>query len=268
MANPQNPDMIRNRGIYLLPNLLTTATLFAGFFAIVVAGQGDFVTAAIAVFAAMISDGLDGMMARLTNTQTAFGKEFDSLADMVAFGVSPALVMHSWALFTFGKLGWAVAFIYVAMTALRLARFNVQVEQPQQAFKGLPCTLAAGIVSSFILLVEHYHMQGSSTQLLALLTTALSSGLMISYLPYWSTKALAGKQRASVMVALIGVLGFSVIALDPPLVLFVIFFGYGLSGPLLWLFKRFNLNLAKIKIRLRGLKIIDPAKQKKSGKKS
>src|SRR3990167_9325362 len=137
------------RGIYLLPNLLTTAALFAGFYSIVAAMKGYFETAAIAIFVGMIADGLDGRVARLTNTQTAFGAQYDSLSDMVAFGLAPALVIFSWSLFFLGKFGWLAAFLYTAATALRLARFNTQVSD-KQYFQGLPSPSAAGIIASMI----------------------------------------------------------------------------------------------------------------------
>src|SRR3990167_2785723 len=139
------------RGIYLLPNLLTTAVLFAGFYSIVAAMKGHFDTAAIAIFVAMIADGLDGRVARLTNTQTPFGAQYDSLSDMVAFGLAPALVVFSWSLFHLGKLGWLIAFLYTAATALRLARFNTQLnDKDKRYFRGLPCPSAAGIVASIV----------------------------------------------------------------------------------------------------------------------
>src|SRR3990167_9999538 len=149
------------RGIYLLPNLLTTAALFAVFYSIVAAMKGYFETAAIAIFIAMIADGLDGRVARLTNTQTPFGGEYDSLSDMVAFGIATALVIYSWSLFYLGKFGWLAAFLYTAATALRLARFNTQISD-KRYFQGLPCPSAAGIIASMIWIGSGYDIVGST----------------------------------------------------------------------------------------------------------
>ena len=144
----ENGRTVRHQGIYLLPNLFTTAALFAGFYAIIAGIRGDFESAAIAIFLAMVLDGLDGRIARLTNTSSKFGAEYDSLSDMVSFGVAPALVMFSWALGDLGKFGWSAAFIYVACAALRLARFNTQLGSEDKAhFRGIPCTAAAGAVA-------------------------------------------------------------------------------------------------------------------------
>jgi CDP-diacylglycerol--serine O-phosphatidyltransferase len=145
----EQPEKTPQRGIYLLPNLLTTAALFAGFYSIVAAMKGHFESAAIAIFVAMIADGLDGRVARLTHTQSEFGAEYDSLSDMAAFGIAPALVVYSWSLSSLGKLGWLAAFLYAAATALRLARFNTQVSD-KEYFQGLPSPSAAGAIASII----------------------------------------------------------------------------------------------------------------------
>src|SRR3990167_9105499 len=151
---------ISQRGIYLLPNLFTTAALFAGFYAIVAAMKGFYETAAIAIFIGIIADGLDGRVARLTSTQTAFGAQYDSLSDMASFGIAPALVMYSWSLIYLGKLGWLAAFIYAASTALRLARFNTQVIEDKRYFQGLPSPSAAGVLASLVWMGSTYELQG------------------------------------------------------------------------------------------------------------
>jgi len=151
----------RRRGIYLLPNLFTTAALFAGFFAIISAIQGRFEVAAVAIFIAMILDGLDGRVARMTNTQTEFGAEYDSLSDMVSFGVAPALVVYLWGLSTLGKVGWLAAFIYTAGAALRLARFNTQaVSIDKRYFQGLPSSAAVAVVFGMVWVVIEYGFSG------------------------------------------------------------------------------------------------------------
>src|SRR5580698_8220938 len=149
----------QSRGIYLLPNLFTTAALFAGFYAVMAAMKGYFDSAAIAIFVAMILDSLDGRVARMTNTQTAFGAQYDSLSDMVAFGVAPALIVYSWSLFSLGKLGWLIAFLYTAGTALRLARFNTQShDTDKRYFQGLPSPAAAGVIAGLVWLGNTYEL--------------------------------------------------------------------------------------------------------------
>src|ERR1017187_1433171 len=151
-----NPEL-RRRGIYILPNLFTTGALFAGFYAIVQAMNGQFAEAGVAIFVAMVLDGLDGRVARLTRTQSAFGAEYDSLSDMVSFGAAPALVVYEWALRGMGKLGWIAAFIYVAAAALRLARFNTMLEvADQRYFQGLPSPSAAALVAGFVWIIDDY----------------------------------------------------------------------------------------------------------------
>src|SRR3989338_749637 len=157
----QSPNTTSPRSIYLLPNLFTTAALFVGFYSIVAAMKGYFDIAAMAVFVAMIADGLDGRVARLTNTQTAFGAQYDSLSDMVAFGVAPALVVYSWSLSYLGKLGWLAAVLYTAATALRLARFNAQPhDYDKRYFQGLPCPAAAGVIAGMVWLGSDNNVQG------------------------------------------------------------------------------------------------------------
>lgn len=229
-------DEQHNKGIYLLPNLFTTAGLFAGFYAIVAAIRGDFSTAAIAIFIAMIMDGLDGRIARLTNTQSAFGAEYDSLADMVAFGLAPALVMFEWALSGMGKFGWMVAFIYAACGALRLARFNTQVGiADKRFFQGLPSPAAAACIAGWVWLGHNYELDASVLTTVATPLTFITAILMVSTVRYHSFKELDLRGKVPFMVILGLVLLFALIAIDPPIVLFSAFMIYALSGPVLTL---------------------------------
>ncbi|MDP6968863.1 MAG: CDP-diacylglycerol--serine O-phosphatidyltransferase [Gammaproteobacteria bacterium] len=226
------------KGVYLLPNSFTTASLFAGFYAIVAAMNGDFSYAAIATFASMILDGLDGRVARMTNTQSDFGAEFDSLADVVAFGVAPALVAFTWGLQTLGKFGWIAAFIYVACAALRLARFNVQLEVvDSRYFVGLPSPAAAGVVAGMIWVSQEYGFDGVEYAIPAALLVALTGILMVSNFNYHSFKDLRVKGRVPFFALLVVVLVYVLIALEPPAVLWSIFLIFALSGPVSWLFK-------------------------------
>src|SRR5476649_2276101 len=182
---------IRRRGIYWLPNLLTTIALFAGFFSIVQAMNGRFEQAAMAIFVALVFDGLDGRVARMTHTQSAFGAEYDSLSDMVAFGVAPALLAFGWALGDMGKVGWMVAFIYVAGAALRLARFNTQVgKADKRYFIGLASPAAAGVVAGVVWAFSDYGIQGSKMSFLVALLVAAPGMLMVSNIKYTSFKEL------------------------------------------------------------------------------
>lgn len=233
----------RKRGIYLLPNLFTTAALFFGFFAIIAGMQGRFESAAIAIFVAMVLDGLDGRVARLTNTQSKFGAEFDSLADMVSFGVAPALVMFSWALTDLGKFGWAAAFIYVACAALRLARFNTQIDTADKNFfSGLASPSAAAVIAGTVWVCRDEGWFGDSlpTEMawLAALFTALVGILMILNIKYYSFKGLDLRGRVPFVVMIAIVLAFGVITLDPPRVLLAGFLIYALSGPALAVFQK------------------------------
>ena len=227
---------IRHRGIYLLPNLFTTANLFAGFYSIVNAMNGNLYVAAAAVFVAMVLDSLDGRVARLTNTQSAFGAEYDSLSDMVAFGVAPALLAFEWALGSLGKVGWMVAFIYVAGAALRLARFNTQVgKADKRFFTGLPSPAAAGVVAGIVWAFSDFGIQGTDTTFIALIVALLVAAagmLMVSNIKYYSFKELDLKGRVPFVAILIVVLIFAVVFSDPPRVLLLIFLAYAVSGPL------------------------------------
>jgi CDP-diacylglycerol--serine O-phosphatidyltransferase len=224
----------RGRGIYLLPNLFTTAALFSGFFAILAAVDGHFEKAAIAIFVAMLLDALDGRVARLTHTQTDFGSEYDSLSDMVAFGLAPGLVMYLWALQSLGKLGWFAAFVYVAGAALRLARFNTQIETADKRyFTGLPSPSAAAIVAGAVWVSVDYDLDPVLLSIPAGILTLLAGLAMISNLRYNSFKEIDVRKRVPFIVLVIIALVISVIITDPPLVLFGAFLAYALSGVIL-----------------------------------
>ncbi|MGI3131763.1 CDP-diacylglycerol--serine O-phosphatidyltransferase [Halopseudomonas pachastrellae] len=240
-------NKVRYKGIYLLPNLFTTAALFSGFYAIVSAMDGNFTHAAVAIFIAMVLDGLDGRVARLTNTQSAFGAEYDSLSDMVAFGIAPAVVVFSWALTDLGKVGWVFAFIYVAGAALRLARFNTHIgDDDKRYFTGLPSPSGAGLVAGMVWSLADFGIDGGNIALLVGILTALGGLLMVSNVRYYSFKDLDFKGRVPFFAILVVVLVFAVISSDPSRILWAIFVCYTLSGPLLALWrKRKSLGAAK-----------------------
>ena len=223
---------VRHRGIYLLPNLFTTAALFSGFYAIVSAMNGNFPHAAIAIFVAMVLDGLDGRVARLTNTQSAFGAEYDSLSDMVAFGVAPALIAFTWALDDMGKVGWVFAFIYVAGAALRLARFNTHIgSEDKRYFTGLASPSAAGLVAGMVWALSDFGIDGGDISILVGVLTALGGLLMVSNVRYYSFKDLDMRGRVPFVVILLVVLVFAIVSTDPSRILWFIFIAYSLSGP-------------------------------------
>jgi len=223
----------KHKGIYLLPNLLTTAGLFSGFFAVVSSMNGRFEAAAVAVFVAMIFDGLDGRVARITNTQSDFGAEYDSMADMVSFGMAPALVAYNWGLSDLGKLGWFAAFIYVAGAALRLARFNTQVGiADKRFFQGLASPAAAAVVSGFVWLGVEYDINGNDIGLIVALITGLSGLLMVSNFKYNSFKEVNWNGKVPFVALLVILLVFIIVATEPALVLFIVFALYALAGPI------------------------------------
>jgi CDP-diacylglycerol--serine O-phosphatidyltransferase len=224
-------DKHRNRGIYLLPNLFTTAALFSGFFAILAAVDGHFEKAAIAIFVAMILDGLDGRVARMTHTQTDFGGEYDSLSDMIAFGLAPGLVMYLWALQPLGKLGWFAAFVYVAGAALRLARFNSQMDTADKRyFTGLPSPSAAAIIAGAVWVSVDYEFDPELVSIPAGILTLLAGLAMISNLRYNSFKEIDFRRKVPFIVLVAIALVAAIIISEPPLVLFAIFMIYSLSG--------------------------------------
>ena len=234
------PDRLRRRGIYLLPNLITTGALFSGFFAIVAGMNGRFETAAVAIFAAMVLDAADGRVARLTRTESAFGAEYDSLSDMVAFGVAPALVIFTWSLQSLGQVGWVATFIYMACAALRLARFNMRHDN--SSFTGLASPAAAAILAGTVWVLSESAPSapgpsGASAVMLAVLTAGMGL-LMVSPMTYWSPKLIDLKGRVPFITLVAIVMGYAIIMIDPPRVLLGLFVCYALSGPLEWLWHR------------------------------
>lgn len=229
----------RRRGIYLLPNLFTTAALFAGFYAVTAAMNQRYELAAVAIFIAMVLDGLDGRVARLTNTQSAFGAEYDSMADMISFGAAPALVMYTWSLAGLGKIGWVAAFVHAAGAALRLARFNTQIATADKRyFQGLPSPSAAAILAGFIWVCETYDVPGASVRYAALGLAITTGLLMVSNFRYYSFKDIDLRGRVPFLWAILIMLVFALLFTNPPLMLFVIFAGYAISGPFLTLVRR------------------------------
>ena len=224
-------NRIRRRGIYLLPNLLTTASLFAGFYAIVQAMNLNFDQSAVAIFVAMVLDSLDGRVARLTKTQSAFGAEYDSLSDMVSFGAAPALVMYEWVLRDMGKLGWFAAFIYCAGAALRLARFNTMLDVADKRwFTGIPSPAAAALVAGFIWIVDEYGIDREAVRWWACFITLFAGVTMVSNLKYWSFKTINLKKSVPFFAVLLAAVFVALLAYQPALVLFGGFVLYAISG--------------------------------------
>lgn len=237
----ENGKKVRHKGIYLLPNLFTTGALFSGFYAIISGMNQNFEAAAIAIFVAMLLDGLDGRVARLTNTSSAFGEQYDSLSDMVSFGVAPALVMFSWALQDLGKFGWAAAFTYCAGGALRLARFNTQIGVvDKRYFIGLASPAAAALVAGTVWAGAESTPDGILLVFCALVT-AFAGVLMVSNVRYTSFKEVDFKGRVPFVVMLAIVLAFAVVTIDPPRILLAIFAGYAASGPVMVLWRKFQM---------------------------
>lgn len=235
---PEN-RLPRRRGIYLLPNLFTTGALFSGFYAITSAMGGRFETAVIAIFVAMILDGMDGRVARLTNTQSEFGAQYDSLADMVSFGAAPALVMYSWAFASLGKLGLFAAFVHAAGGALRLARFNTQLATADKNyFQGLPSPAAAAILAGFVWICLEYKYDIELFKYFALGLTISTGLLMVSNFRYWSFKKIDFKGKVPFIVAIAVMLSIAFVMAQPQTMLFLLFLAYAISGPVLTLFMR------------------------------
>lgn len=225
-----NPEL-RRRGIYILPNLFTTAALFSGFFAIVQAMNGKFEIAAVAIFVAMVFDGLDGRVARLTHTQSAFGAEYDSLSDMVSFGAAPALVIYEWALRGLGKLGWIAAFIYCVGAALRLARFNTNIEVvDKRYFQGLPSPAAAALVAGLVWVLIDNQWSGEEARWFACVLTIFAGVTMVTNLRYYSGKDINLRKSVPFMMVVAFALAFALVSSYPPGVLFALFLVYALSG--------------------------------------
>jgi CDP-diacylglycerol--serine O-phosphatidyltransferase len=230
----EDGQKIRRKGIYLLPNLFTTSALFSGFFAVVAGINGEFTSAAVAIFIAMVLDGLDGRVARMTNTQSEFGAEYDSLADMISFGMAPALVAFTWILQDIGKTGWVVAFLYVACAALRLARFNVQIGSVDKKwFIGLPSPSAAALIAASVWTFHSFDADALGFKLLMLFMVAAAGVLMVSNIRYYSFKDFDFKKPVPFVVLLAVVLGFVMISVEPSVMLLLLFGAYVLSGPIL-----------------------------------
>lgn len=229
----------RRKGIYILPNLFTLAALFGGFYAIVMAMNGRFDLAAIGVFCAMVLDSLDGRVARMTNTQSAFGEQMDSLSDMVSFGAAPALISYEWALKGLGRWGWVAAFVYCACAALRLARFNVNTAVvDKRYFQGLPSPAAAALVTGFIWIMADYEVAGAKVAWITF-ALALYAGLtMVSNVPFYSFKDVRMKKTVPFVVVVLIALGIAVITIDPAAVLFGVFVLYGLSGYVVYAWRK------------------------------
>ena len=240
---PEPRSKPRPKGIYVLPNLFTLAALFGGFYAVVMAMNGRFEQAAIGVFCAMVLDSLDGRVARMTNTQSAFGEQMDSLSDMVSFGAAPALIMYEWALKGLGKLGWIAAFVYCAGAALRLARFNTNIAVvDRRYFQGLPSPAAAALVVGFIWVMDDLGWRNVSADpvvaWIAFVLTLYAGLTMVTNAPFYSFKDVSLKRSVPFVVIVVIALGIALINIHPPIVLFAMFLSYGASGYVLYAWRR------------------------------
>lgn len=232
-------DAPRGRGIYLLPNLFTLTALFAGFYAIIAAMQGNYENSAIAVFIAMVMDTLDGRVARLTHTQTLFGAELDSLSDMVSFGVAPSLISYTVALHHLGKVGWLIAFWFTATVALRLARFNTRSSNLDKSFfQGLPCPAGASVVVSLVWSLQELGLSGMGINILIAIVSVLISILMVSHTPFHSFKDFDIKNRVPFVATLVILFILVLVSVDPPLIWAALSLVYAASGPAFWLWRR------------------------------
>jgi CDP-diacylglycerol--serine O-phosphatidyltransferase len=231
-ANPNPSDGVRRgKGIYMLPNMITLAALFGGFYAVVMAMNGRFDLATVGIFAAMFLDSMDGRVARMTNTQSAFGEQMDSLSDMVSFGAAPALIAYEWALRDLGRWGWIAAFVYCACAALRLARFNVNTGVvDKRYFQGLPSPAAAALVSGFIWLMTESEVPAAELSWPMFFLTLYAGLTMVTNVPFYSFKDLSLKKSVPFAAIVLVALGIAVINIHPPTVLFGLFVLYGLSG--------------------------------------
>src|SRR6185369_14989004 len=234
-------ELARRRGIYLLPNLFTTLNLFAGFYAIVQGMNHEFEKSAVAVFVAMVLDSIDGRVARLTRTQSAFGAEYDSLTDMVSFGAAPALVMYEWALRGMGRLGWIAAFVYCAGAALRLARFNTQLSVADKRwFTGLPSPAAAALVAGMIWVFNDYQVRGGEVKWFAAAVTIYAGVTMVTSVRFYSGKDINLRRAMPFSVALIFLLAVLLISIEPPIVVWGVMLAYGISGYVGWAVQRWR----------------------------
>jgi CDP-diacylglycerol--serine O-phosphatidyltransferase len=229
----------RRKGLYILPNMVTLAALFAGFYSIVMAMNGRFDMSAIGIFCAMVLDSLDGRVARMTNTQSAFGEQMDSLSDMVSFGAAPALISYEWALRGLGRWGWIAAFVYCACAALRLARFNVNTGVvDKRYFQGLPSPAAAALIAGFILLMTELGVKGPAVAW-PMFGLALYAGLtMVTNVPFYSFKDIGIKKSVPFAVIVLVALGIAAVSIDPASVLLAVFVAYGLSGYIVYIWRR------------------------------
>jgi CDP-diacylglycerol---serine O-phosphatidyltransferase len=231
LNSPPQEMRKRRKGIYMVPNMITLAALFGGFYAIVMAMNGRFEHATVAIFMAMVLDSLDGRVARMTNTQSAFGEQMDSLSDMVSFGAAPALVAYIWTLNGLGRWGWIAAFVYCACAALRLARFNVNTGVvDKRYFQGLPSPAAAAMVAGFIWLVSDAGLDPAAMRWVMFGITLFAGLTMVTNVPFYSFKDLSLKRSVPFAAIVLVALGIAVINIDPPTVLFGLFVAYGLSG--------------------------------------
>ena len=233
---PRGLGALRRRGIYLLPNLFTTAALFSGFYAIVQAMNNRFEAAAIAIFVAMVLDGLDGRIARMTHTQSEFGAHYDSLSDMVCFGAAPALVMYVWALKGMGKLGWIAAFVYCVGAALRLARFNTNIDVvDKRYFQGLPSPMAAALLAGLVWVFDDFGIDRELwLSVIAWIFTMFAGVTMVTNLPFYSFKEFNLKRAVPFWVVAVFAASLAIVSLKPSVVLFLLFLGYSISGYVLW----------------------------------
>lgn len=256
MSSEQN-NLSRGRGIYLLPNLFTIGALFAGFYAIVAALKGQYENAAVAIFVAMLMDSLDGRVARMTHTETPFGADLDSLSDMVAFGVAPALVIYSWSLINLGEFGWLASFLYTAAVALRLARFNNQINKSKRYFQGLACTPAAGVVAGIVWAGKFLYPLGMISCISIAVIMIILGALMVSNIRFRSFKDFDFKEHVSFVVILVTVIILVAIALDPPFLLFAFFAIYALSGPsaTIWELRKKKQLRKELKNKFKNIKL-------------
>lgn len=257
-----------DKGIYLLPNLMTTAALFAGFYSVIAGMNGEFETGAIAIFVAMVLDGLDGRVARMTNSCSNFGAEYDSLSDMISFGLAPALLMYQWVLQDFGKLGWLIAFIFTVGAALRLARFNTQIGVADKGyFQGLPSPAAAAVLAGFVWMVESNQIQTGAEAFIALFLTLASGVLMVSNLRFNSFKEIDLKGKVPFVTLLAFILVILVVTLRPAIILFLILFAYMASGPVMTLIQLQKTKKIRRKARAEGKEEVEVKTSEKDDEK-
>ncbi|NMC97172.1 MAG: CDP-diacylglycerol--serine O-phosphatidyltransferase [Deltaproteobacteria bacterium] len=226
------------KGIYLLPNLFTSASLFCGFYSAIASFKEHFVTAAIAILVSVIFDGLDGRVARLTNTTSKFGAEYDSLADVISFGIAPALLAYSWSLSVYGKWGWVVAFLFVLCGALRLARYNIQIGIIEsKVFNGLPIPAAASVIATTVIFFDYVGAEGKFHNIFIMVFVIMISLLMVSSVKYYSFKDMSLLVRKPFTIFFWSTVLLIIIVAEPEIMFFVIILGYALSGPVWWLIK-------------------------------